>query len=182
MKNVFIHLGVLLIIIGSSIGFADNASLSIDSYYDDIYKSNAIIKHVNVNYSTIKDKVLIVKNNIVETSKMFNVYFEEFDNKNTEIVNNIKKVEESIKEIVDPSVELNDYCQYELNDNVMNNQCDSFRINIKNMIDSYKELIKVYNDVIKSYNEFASNNGRNLVLEHEENIDTKLIEIYNTVE
>ena len=54
----------------------------------------------------------------------------------------------------------------------MDNQCNSFKINYKNMISSYEEMIKQYNSVIDYYNEYAIKNDKEIA----ENYTNKLSE------
>lgn len=176
MKNIFLHLGFILILAGLSIICVDKVSASIKDYYSDVEKSNEIVEIVNTNYNTFKDKSIEVKSGIVEVSKSFNLYLEDFPKKNEEIVLKVKKVEEDINELSTTTDTLLNYCEYNLNNNVMDKQCASFKTNFNNMMDSYEEMLKVYNDVINSYNDFSKENGKVSIEEYKENLDSSIVE------
>ena len=175
MKNIFLHLGFILILAGCSIIFVDKVSASINSYYDDVNESNKIISMVHNNYSDFKINSLNIKNSIVDVSSTFNFYLDDFDVVNVEIVNKVKKVEDEINALYPTIDNLINYCVYDLNDEIMNNECDSFKINFTNMLESYNKMISVYNDVIKEYNEYSDSNGKEHVLEYNYNLDNSIV-------
>ena len=174
MKNIFIHLGFIFILVGCSIIFIDKASASINNYYDDVNKSNEIIINVHNNYNDFKESSLVIKDNIIDVSKSFNFYLDDFQIKNVDILEKVKKVEKDINSLSTVVNNLIDYCVYDLNDEIMDNECSSFKINFKNMLDSYSKMVDVYNDVIKKYNDYSLLNGRELVDEYSENIDEEV--------
>ena len=174
MKNIFIHIGFILILIGTSIIFVDKASASITSYYNDVNESNEIISLVHSNYNQFKTSSLEIKDYLVDVSESFDVYLDEFESNNQDIVNKVKKVEEEINGLSPTIDNLINYCVYDLNDEVMDNECDSFKINFNNMMESYTKMISVYNDIIKEYNEYSQLNEKEPVLEYQQNIDNSI--------
>ena len=154
-KGSIIHLGFIFIIAGISIICIENVSASIKNYYEDIGRSKEIIKKVNEDYETFKTITVDVKNNIVDVSKTLNVYLDEFTNKNEVIKQKIEKVEENITELNKVSKRLINNCKYNINNKSMISKCQSFKINYKNMSESFDEMIKEYNKVINTYNVYA---------------------------
>lgn len=176
MKNIFMHLGFVLILAGLSIICVDKVSASINDYYSDVEKSNEIVETIDKNYKSFKEKSISVKNDIVEVSKSFNLYLEDFPKENEGIVLKVQKVESDINELSTITDTLLDYCNYDLNNIVMDNQCASFKTNFNNMMSSYEEMIKVYNGVIDSYNDFSNKNGRENIEVYKENLDSSIVE------
>ena len=175
MKNIFLHLGFLFIMFGISIIFIDQVSASINEYYDDVNKSNEIIDEVGINYSLFREKTLIIKDKIVDVSKSFNIFLDDFLGKNVEILEKVNDVEKEINSLSDTTNDLINYCQYELNNNVMNTQCSSFKTNFTNMINSYEEMIKVYNDVIDTYNNYSIQNDLATVDNYVNGLNTSIM-------
>ena len=182
MKNIFIHLGFVFILVGCSIIFMDKVSASISDYYNDVNKSNEIVESVNNNYNEFKDKSLNVKNGIIDVSKSYNLYLEEFPNVNQTISTKVKTVEETINNLSDITNHLLENCQYELNNSVMKNQCNSFKINFRNMMDSYEEMITVYNKVINTYNEYSLRNGKEQIEEYKSNLNSSIVAANGIIE
>lgn len=182
MKNIFIHLGFVLILIGTSIICVDKVSVGINDYYSDVNKSQYIIDSVYSNYDDFKNKSLIVKDEIVDVSKSFNIYLEEFPEKNEEILNKINKVESSINDLSVTTNNLIDYCSYNLNNSAMDNKCSSFKTNFVNMIESYDKMINVYNDVVKAYNDYSIENGKDLVEEHNNRLNSSIVAASTSIE
>lgn len=160
MKNIFVHLGFLLIILGVSLIFVDSVSASINNYYDDIEESKRIIKNVDTLYEQFKEDAIDVKNGIVDISKSFNVYFDDFDKANKSITEKIENVKEKINQVNVVATDLINNCRYQLNDINMNNQCKNFKINYTNMMSSYETMVDQYNKVITSYNNYATRKGK----------------------
>lgn len=175
MKNIFIHLGLILILIGSSIIIVDRVSASINDYCSDVDKSKDIIENVSKNYDEFKTKSIIIKDGIVEVSKSFNIYLEDFSTVNVDILNKVNNVEKNINDLNTITDNLINYCDYELNDAKMNNQCSSFKINFNNMIDSYEEMIEVYNGVINTYNDYSKQNGKDTIELYKSNLDSSIV-------
>lgn len=176
MKNIFVHLGFVLILIGLSIIFVDKVSASMTNYYNDVNESNEIIELVHSNYNEFRVKSLKVKDSIVVVSKSFNIYLEEFIIVNNDISNKVKQVESEINNLSNNIDNLINYCVYDLNNEVMVNECDSFKINFNNMIKSYDEMINVYNSVITKYNDYSILNGRESIEQYSGNIDYSIKE------
>ena len=176
MKNIFLHLGFIFRLAGLSIICVDKVSASIKDYCNDVDKSNEIIESIDNNYRLFKEKSLDVKNGIVEVSKSFVIFLEDFPNVNQEIELKVQKVENEINELSTTTDLLIDYCNYNLNNNKMDNQCSSFKLNFNNMMNSYEEMIGVYNGVIKEYNEFSVANGRETIGEYNEKINPSIVE------
>lgn len=182
MKNIFIHLGFIFILIGCSIICIDKVSASINNYYNDVNKSNEIVESVNNNYTEFKEKSLNVKNGIVEVSKSYNLYLEEFPKVNQTISTKVKQVEETINSLSTTTDSLLESCQYDLNNSVMKNQCNSFKINFRNMMNSYDEMIIVYNNVINTYNEYSLRNGKEQIEEYKGNLDASIVAANGIIE
>ena len=176
MKNLFLHLGFIFIISGLSIVCVDKVSESIKDYCNDVDKSNEIVEQIDSNYKVFKEKSLDVKNSIVDVSKSFVIFLEDFPSINSEIELKVQKVENEINELSSTTDLLLDYCNYDLNNQVMNNQCSSFKVNFISMIDSYEEMLKVYNSVIKEYNDFSKTNGRESIDEYSEKLNSSIVE------
>ena len=174
MKNIFLHLGFIFILIGCSIICVDKVSASINNYYNDVNESNEIISLVHSNYNDFKIKSLEIKNDIEEVSKSFNIYLEEFQIVNEEISNKVIKVENGINDLSETINNMINYCVYDLNDGLMDKECSSFKINFNNMMDSYSKMINVYNEVIKEYNEYSILNGKEHVLDYNQKLDESI--------
>ena len=174
MKNIFIHLGFVFILVGFSIIFVDKASASINNYYNDVNESNEIISLVHSNYNEFKINSLEIKDDIIDVSNSFKFYLDDFQVVNPGIIEKVKKVEDGINNLSVTVDNLITYCVYNLNDEVMDNECDSFKINFNNMMESYSTMINVYNDVIKEYNEYSDLNGKEHALEYNQDIDDSI--------
>ena len=172
LKMLFIHAGFIFIIFGVSIICVDQVSATIRNYYDDLEKSKEIIKNVDEQYRIFKEEAASVKDSIESVSTSFSFYLDEFENENNKIIEKISKVEEEIEKINIIANTLTINCKYDLNNLSMDNQCNSFKINYKNMISSYEEMIKQYNSVIDYYNEYAIKNDKEIA----ENYTNKLSE------
>lgn len=170
------HIGFIFIMIGCSIIFIDKVSASINDYVKDIDKSNEIVDKVDFNYNEFKNKSVIVKDSIVEVSKSFVIYLEEFPSVNVEIKEKVLTVEKEINDLNPIIDELLNYCHYDLNNSKMNSQCESFKINLSNMMESYDKMIEVYNDVIGEYNVYSVANGKEQMLEYNNNINSSIVE------
>lgn len=176
MKNIFLHLGFLLILSGFSVICVDKVSASIKDYCNDVDKSNEIVESIDSNYKIFKEKSLNVKNSITEVSKSFVLFLEDFPSINPSIELKVQKVENEMNELSSSTDLLIDYCNYDLNNPIMDNQCSSFKDNFNNMINSYEEMIKVYNGVIKEYNDFSSVNGMEHIDEYREKLNSSIVE------
>ena len=72
--------------------FVDSASASIKNYYEDIEESKKIINDVDTLYNDFKKSAVDVKNGIVDISKSFNIYFDDFEKVNKEIKAKIENI------------------------------------------------------------------------------------------
>ncbi len=177
LKMLFIHSGFVFIILGISIICIDKVSANIKNYYDDLEKSKEIQKSVNEQYQVFKEGASKVKSSIGVVSSSFNFYLEEFDTKNIEILEKVSNVEKEIEELNETAKLLTNNCKYNLNNNVMNNECSSFKINYKNMISSYDEMVEKYNSVIDYYNEYAKKNNKEIVNKYLNNLSDNVKEM-----
>lgn len=182
MKKIFIHIGLVLILSGFSLIFIEKVSASIDNYYNDIDKSNKIIDTVEKDYSEFKEKALSIKKSIVDVSKMFNIYLNEFKEKNVDILKNVNIVESRINEISDISLNIVNNCKYDLNSKKMEKNCESFKINYLNMIDSYNKMIEVYNKVIGEYNNYQIKKGLEPIDKYELKISSSILSLYKSID
>lgn len=174
MRKMFIRIGFLLILAGMSISMVDVVSANINDYYSDLEESKNIVSSVNQNYEAFKQKSVSVKDNIVSLSQHFNIFLEEFEEKNEKIVPKINLIEEEIKNISTLTIDLKKYCDYDINNQNIKNKCNSYKNNYKNMIDSYNEMIKVYNSVIDSYNEYLIENEKEPMSNYKSNIGSEI--------
>lgn len=181
MKKIFLHIGFLFIITGISILLIDNVSASINSYYNDLEESKKITDNINNNYNLFKEKSINVKDNIKDMSISFNFYLDEFDEKNIGIIKKINEIEDEIIEISNISIELGNDCKYELNNKNLDNKCNNYKINYKNMIDSYNEMISVYNEVIDSYNEYQKELNKFEVNNYKSRIEKNVNEVLTSI-
>ena len=181
MKKVFIHLGLLFIIFGLSILLVDSISSSLNSYYNDLEESKKITDNINNNYNLFKEKSINVKDNIKDMSISFDFYLDEFDEKNVGIIKKINDIEDEIIEITNISIELGNDCKYELNNKNLDNKCNNYKINYKNMIDSYNEMISVYNEVIDSYNEYQKELNKFEVNNYKSRIEKNVNEVLTSI-
>lgn len=171
MKNIFIHLGIIFILIGFSLIAVDEVSAQIKNYYDDIEASKEIKKNVNDYYDQFKNKALDVKKEIVDTSSSFNIYFEDFTKSYITISNKMDNVKSKITDLDDISQKLFNYCRYDLNDSVMNNKCKSFKTNYKNMYNSFQTMVDNYNKIVNSYNTYATKKKLNSISPYQKEIE-----------
>lgn len=179
VKNIFIHLGIVFILIGFSLIFVDHASAQIKNYYDDLEESKEIKNNVNNLYGIFRDGAISVKNDIVDISILLNVYFDDFTEKSKTIVIKIEEVKEKISDLENIVIGLNNNCRYNLNDKVMNSKCKNFKSNYENMYSSYKTMILQYNKIVDAYNVYATKKNISIVEKLSDGIDSadKILEI-----
>ena len=149
-------------------------SASINDYYYDIDKSKEVIKQVEQDYDTFKAELIDVKNEIVDISKMLNVYLDEFTNKNQIVLPKIKNVENKIIELIPISERLINNCKYNIQNSAIKNNCQNFKQNYNNMIASYEETVTKYNKVIDIYNTYAKKKNEESVDKYETDLKSKI--------
>ena len=179
MKNFFIHLGFIFIIMGVSVICVDKVSANIKKYYADLDRSKEIINNVENNYEEFVNGAIHVKDGIVDVSKSFKIYFDDFSKKNDEIILKIQSVEKSINDLNEISFNLIDNCKYDLNNLSMNNKCKTFKTNYIRMINSYKEMLDEYNMVIGYYNDYAKKHKKSDCSLYDSGVD---FSVYNALE
>lgn len=156
MRKIFIHLGFLFIIAGMSIICIDKVNANINRYYFDVEKSKAIVEEVNNDYLTFRNSALTVKNKIEDVSKSLSVFLDSFEEENIRIIEKINDIEKDIENINILKNRLEVNCSYDINNINMSNNCESFNLNYKNMINSYNDMLVQYNKVLKTYSEYKN--------------------------
>ena len=166
MRKYTFYIGFLLILCGLSLLCIDHVSASIDNYYEDVEIGKDIINSVNSDYSDFKKIALEIKDDIVYVSKYLNSYLEDFADNSHEVEAKVAEIENKLVEIdlyVDNLISM---CSYEIIDENMVNQCNSFKTNYKNMVNSYKFMIIQYDNVVDAYNTYAESKGRDTLNKH----------------
>lgn len=179
MKRLYIHLGFLFIIFGFSTLFVDNVSAGINNYYTDLEQSKKIVDNINTNYDSFIEKSINVKDNIKEVSLSFDFYLEEFEEKNIDLLKKINQLEDEILEISNIVINLNNDCKYNIDIKNIDSKCNNYKINYKNMIESFNKMIEVYNKVIDTYNEYQMDEFKEQTSNYKSKIDEKIEEILN---
>lgn len=159
MKKVFFHGGLLLILLGLSIICVDTVSAAIKSYCDDLDKSSAIVREVNDDYDSFMESAKSVREDIIDVSKSFDFYLNQFSKQNVVLLEKIHNIESKIDNLNDLSKNMIDNCEYDINNPVVENKCSSFKKNYKNMVQSYYTMIDEYNIVLDTYNNYAEKNN-----------------------
>ena len=163
IRKLFIIVGVLLICIGVGMIGYEKLSFLYDSYIADVDKSKEIVTIVDNDYKAFNSMVSDYKEDIVLVSKSLDVYYDEFSSKNENILKNINNVKLKLESISPINDRMSINCKYDLNNLVMEQQCDMFSINYNSMIDAYVEMVSEYNNFVEKYNEYAVNNGKGVV-------------------
>ncbi len=156
MRKIFIHLGFLFIIAGMSIICIDKVNASINRYYFDVEKSKEIVEEVKNDYLTFRSSALTIKNKVEDVSKSLSVFLDSFEEENIKIIEKINDVEKNIESINILKSRLEVNCSYDINNINMSNNCESFNLNYKNMINSYNDMLAQYNKVLKKYSEYKN--------------------------
>jgi len=163
IKKAFIGVGILLICIGFCIIGYKKFSFLYDSYMADIDKSKEIVTIVDNDYKEFNSIISGYKEDIVLVSNSLAVYYDEFPNKNESILNNINNVKIKLESVNSINERMFDNCKYDLNNLLMEQQCETFSVNYNSMIDAYIEMVSEYNNFVEKYNEYAINNGKIVV-------------------
>lgn len=163
IRKAFIGLGIVLICTGFIIIGYKKFSFVFESYIADVDKSKEIVTIVNNDYNEFNSVVVGYKNDIVLVSNSLDVYYDEFLAKNEKIVNDINNVKFKLEGLSSINDRMSINCKYDLNNLLMEQQCETFSINYDSMVNAYIEMVNEYNNFVEKYNEYAINNGKNVV-------------------
>lgn len=158
--------------------FIENVSASIKKYHDDIDRSNEIVNAINKNYNEFANIATDIKSDIVDVSKSFDFYLNQFLDKNVGLLNKVKNVENKINSLDELSYRMIENCKYNLNNSSMDSKCSSFEKNYVNMIESFNTMIDKYNSVVDTYNIYAKKTNVKVASLYE----TKLNDVNNILE
>lgn len=158
-RKLFIVLGTLLISIGFFIVFWKDVSFKVDVFNKDVEKSREIVRTVNYDYNIFNKIVVPYKEEVVKFSNSLDFYYDNFAQKNGSFLESIDNIKSYIIDSVPIASRMLDNCKYELNNEIMSQQCSIFSINFKAMIDVYSDMIVEYNKVVEKYNQYAVSVG-----------------------
>lgn len=180
LRNIFIKLGFIFVIISGSIIFYKEVSYSISKYNADVAKGNEVIVSIDKDYATFNEIVPSYKEDIVVVSNLLNLYYDDFLAKNSSIIEKIEIVSSELNSLVESVSELSNNCKYDLNATV-HDKCNNFYVNFKSMIDAYFEMINAYNNVVEQYNVYANKNGKKNVSKYDSKLSNELYNIYKEI-
>lgn len=135
--------------------FIDKVSASIKDYQDDIDRSNEIVSSIDKDFSEFLIIAEDVKKDILDVSKSFDFYLNQFLDKNIELMKKVGNIEDKINSLNELSNRMIENCKYDLNNSSMDSKCSSFEKNYVNMIASFKTMVDKYNSVVDTYNAYA---------------------------
>ena len=158
--------------------FIENVSASIKKYHDDIDRSNEIVNSINNDYEEFVITATEIKSDIVEVSKSFDFYLNQFLDKNVELLKKVSNIENKINSLDSLSYRMIENCKYDLNNSSMDSKCSSFDKNYVNMVESFNTMISKYNSVVDTYNTYAKKSNVKIASLYE----VKLSEVNNILE
>lgn len=183
MKDVLRRLcflfGFVLIFVGIFIICSKEINVMLDSFNIDVKKSKNIVTTVNNDYNSFNEVINLYKSDVIIFSNMLNFYYDEFTQKNVVILESINKLKKRLQDVVPIAKRMLDNCEYELNNNVMVQQCNNFSINFKSMVDVYSNTIQKYNSIVEKYNEYALSNGRSVSTLYENDKNDEFYVLYD---
>ena len=178
-KNSFLKIGFILILMGIFVMSLECVLAYINDYSIDIEKSNNIKNNINYYYEIFNLNVNELKDDMVIINDSFNVYFDDFDIGKNNILSSIEKMHDKLNDNSFKIIVLYNSCQYDIDNNLLNEKCRVFSNNYLKMIESYRIIINKYNDFVKQYNSYAYENSKNKLNFYSDDINLLLKLIYN---
>lgn len=178
-KNSFLKIGFILILMGIFVMSLECVLAYINDYSIDIEKSNNIKNNINYYYEIFNLNANELKDDMVIINDSFNVYFDDFDIGKNNILSSIEKMHDKLNDNSFKIIVLYNSCQYDIDNNLLNEKCRVFSNNYLKMIDSYKVIVNKYNDFVKQYNSYAYKEGKNKLNFYNNDVNLLLKLIYN---
>ena len=178
-KNSFLKIGFILILMGIFVMSLECVLAYINDYSIDIEKSNNIKNNINYYYEIFNLNANELKDDMVIINDSFNVYFDDFDIGKNNILSSIEKMHDKLNDNSFKIIVLYNSCQYDIDNNLLNEKCRVFYNNYLKMIESYRIIINKYNDFVKQYNSYAYENSKNKLNFYSDDINLLLKLIYN---
>ena len=184
MKGTFfLKIGFIFIVasvITFTIKYGDNY---IEAFNNDYLLSRIVVGNVEDNYKDFNEGISTYKGDMSVFYDSLDFYYDNFIRKNRAMTTYLKQVESDIKNLESPSLKLYENCKYDIDDEDTNAMCDSYKTNLKGVIDSYNKLVVDYNEVLDSFNGFAKSNGRegDVVPSYESMMSEKILKIYKEI-
>ena len=178
-KNSFLKIGFILILMGIFVMSLECVLAYINDYSIDIEKSNNIKNNINYYYKIFNLNTNELKDDMVIINDSFNVYFDDFDIGKNNILSSIEKMHDKLNDNSFKIIVLYNSCQYDIDNNLLNEKCRVFSNNYLKMIESYRIIINKYNDFVKQYNSYAYENSKNKLNFYSDDINLLLKLIYN---
>ncbi len=178
-KNSFLKIGFILILMGIFVMSLECVLAYINDYSIDIEKSNNIKNNINYYYEIFNLNANELKDDMVIINDSFNVYFDDFDIGKNNILSSIEKMHDKLNDNSFKIIVLYNSCQYDIDNNLLNEKCRVFSNNYLKMIESYRIIINKYNDFVKQYNSYAYENSKNKLNFYSDDINLLLKLIYN---
>ena len=116
---------------------------------------------------------------MVIINESFSIYFDDFDIEKNDILLSIKKMHDKLNNNSFNVIVLYSSCQYDIDNNLLNEKCRVFSNNYLKMIDSYRVIVNKYNDFVKQYNSYAYKEGKNKLNFYNNDVNLLLKLIYN---
>ena len=178
-KNSFLKIGFILILMGIFVMSLECVLAYINDYSIDIEKSNNIKNNINYYYEIFNLNANELKDDMVIINDSFNVYFDDFDIGKNNILSSIEKMHDKLNDNSFKIIVLYNSCQYDIDNNLLNEKCRVFSNNYLKMIESYRIIINKYNYFVKQYNSYAYENSKNKLNFYSDDINLLLKLIYN---
>lgn len=160
--RVIIKIGIFLIMIGLILTSYDTVYGSVSEYLNDVNLSKEISAFINVKYDVFNDDVDRYKTSLEELYDSYDIYLDEFNTSNIDIVNNIATINVNLVEMLNTAEKLKTYCNYDIGGSIKKEKCDIFIKNYKGSVDSYHKAIDEYNRIINLYNRRGLNNKKKI--------------------
>ena len=176
-KNSFLKFGIVFVLMGIFVMSLEHVLAYVNDYSIDIKKSNNIKNNINCYYEIFNLNEL--KDDMVIINESFNIYFDDFDIEKNDILLSIRKMHDKLNNNSFNVIVLYSSCQYDIDNNLLNEKCRVFSNNYLKMIDSYRVIVNKYNDFVKQYNRYAYKEGKNKLNFYNNDVNLLVKLIYN---
>lgn len=184
MKGTFfLKLGFVFIlasVITFGVKYGDNY---FEAFNNDYLLSRIVVENVESTYQTYNERVSKYKDDMTTFYGSLDFYYDNFIRKNRAMTTYLREVEKDIRALEGPALKLYENCNYDVEDEEKIKMCESYKANLKGVIDSYNKLVLDYNEVLDSFNGFADSNGRSgdKVPPYESVMSEKILKIYEEI-
>lgn len=154
---------VTLVLLGSVCLISGFVLMFISSIKKDQKELNSRIDTIIKGYKKYKKDLVDInkERDLIHNEFLDKIYYETFQQKDTEYKNKILKYEEDITDLSKKNKKLKEYCNsgvyYSSTD--ANNKCRAFNIAYEQMINTFVEDVSIFNSNIDKYNKWLDEKG-----------------------